>query len=376
MSIETISPQIPNYNVISKKFKKCFDEKYLTNDGRNLLEFEKNLQKYFKSKIKPVVFCNGEMSLYSLIQAWKIHLKIDKCKALVPSFTFSGTVNALVQNNIEPIFCDIDSTLTIDLSKAKIDKDIKFVIAASVYGNIPDIINIKKFCKKNNLVFILDNAPGFCSRINNKFPNNYNVDQIYSFHATKIFNSVEGGCAITSNKSIQKILKALRNFGQLDKKTNDVIVPGLNSKMSELSAIVGLENLKNINLILSKRKQVIKRYTEFFKTLENKNFISLMNVKKNIFCNFFFFPIILKNKSSQQFINFMNKKKIYCRTYYKSVHTLTYYKKINLLKSKSDLSFTNKIKNKIIAIPLHSEMKNKQIGYLFKSVEQFFMHKK
>ena len=62
MSIETISPQIPNYNVISKKFKKCFDEKYLTNDGRNLLEFEKNLQKYFKSKIKPVVFCNGEMS--------------------------------------------------------------------------------------------------------------------------------------------------------------------------------------------------------------------------------------------------------------------------------------------------------------------------
>ena len=294
----------------------------------------------------------------------------------MPSFTFSGTVNALVQNNIEPVFCDIDSTLTIDLSKAKIDKDIKFVIAASVYGNIPDIINIKKFCKKNNLVFILDNAPGFCSRINNKFPNNYNVDQIYSFHATKIFNSVEGGCAITSNKSIQKILKALRNFGQLDKKTNDVIVPGLNSKMSELSAIVGLENLKNINLILSKRKQVIKRYTEFFKTLENKNFISLMNVKKNIFCNFFFFPIILKNKSSQQFINFMNKKKIYCRTYYKSVHTLTYYKKINLLKSKSDLSFTNKIKNKIIAIPLHSEMKNKQIGYLFKSVEQFFMHKK
>ena len=100
-------------------------------------------------------------------------------------------------------------------------------------------------------------------------------------------------------------------------------MPGLNSKMSELSAIVGLENLKNINLILSKRKQVIKRYTEFFKTLENKNFISLMNVKKNIFCNFFFFPIILKNKSSQQFINFMNKKKIYCRTYYKLLGCLT-----------------------------------------------------
>ena len=184
------------------------------------------------------------MALYTLIQAWKFYRKLKKCKALVPSFTFSGTVNALVQNNIEPVFCDVDESLTLDLKKVKLSKDIKFIIAASVYGNIPDIIKIKKFAKKNNLIFILDNAPGFFSKIHNKHPINFGVEEIYSFHATKIFNSIEGGCAITNNKKIHELMSAARNFGQFKKGDNNVILPGLNSKMNELSAIVGLENLK------------------------------------------------------------------------------------------------------------------------------------
>ena len=117
MIIKTIEPQIPKFKNISKKIKNCFDKKYLTNDGEYLLKFQFKLHNYFKSKLKPLVFCNGEMALYTLIQAWKFYRKLKKCKALVPSFTFSGTVNALVQNNIEPVFCDVDESLTFDLKK-------------------------------------------------------------------------------------------------------------------------------------------------------------------------------------------------------------------------------------------------------------------
>ena len=254
MIIKTVSPELPRFKDISKKINECFKRQYVTNDGINLIQFEKNLKKYFKSKLSPVVFCNGELALYTLIQAWKFHLNLDYCKAIVPSFTFSGTVNAIVQNNIKPVFCDVDESLTINLKNVKLDKDIKFIIGASVYGNIPNLVKIKKFAKKNNLVFLLDNAPGFGSRINSKFPHNYSVDEIYSFHATKIFNSIEGGCAITSNKSIHKLLIAARNFGQFEKQTNDIIIPGLNSKMNELSAIVGNYNLKNFNKLLLKEK--------------------------------------------------------------------------------------------------------------------------
>ncbi len=372
MIIKTVSPELPRFKDISKKINECFKRQYVTNDGINLIQFEKNLKKYFKSKLSPVVFCNGELALYTLIQAWKFHLNLDYCKAIVPSFTFSGTVNAIVQNNIKPVFCDVDESLTINLKNVKLDKDIKFIIGASVYGNIPNLVKIKKFAKKNNLVFLLDNAPGFGSRINSKFPHNYSVDEIYSFHATKIFNSIEGGCAITSNKSIHKLLIAARNFGQFEKQTNDIIIPGLNSKMNELSAIVGNYNLKNFNKLIVKRKKVINMYKTFFNKLKNKNLIELMKVDKNVFCNYFFFPIILKKRSVKSFIDFMNRKNIYCRRYYKSVHTLSYYKDKITKKELLQIPFTEKIKNQIVAIPLNTSMNKKEIKYLFKNINFFF----
>jgi len=372
MKIQTIIPQIPNTKIIFREIKKCFKKKYLTNDGQNLITFEKKLQKYFSSKLKPIVFCNGELSLFNLIQAWKYYLKIDKCSALVPSFTFSGTVNALVQNNIEPIFADIDDTLTINLNSLKLKRNTKFIVATSVYGNIPNIIKIKKFAKEKNLIFILDNAPGFFSRFKKKFPCNFNVDEIYSFHATKSFNSIEGGCAITSNKKIKNFLIALRNFGQLNKGSNDIILPGLNSKMHELSAIVGIENLNNVKKQISKRKIIVSKYQNFLKKLKAKNLIDLMKINKDVFCSYYFFPILLKKHSAKKFISFMDKKKIFCRRYYNSVHTLTYYKKYLTKKNLKTIPFTEKIKNKIVALPLHSQMKNNEIKYLFNNIEKFF----
>ena len=372
MKINTIIPQIPNTKKIFREMNKCFKKKYLSNDGENLLKFERKLQEHFKSKLRPIVFCNGELSLFNLIQAWKYYLGVNECSAIVPSFTFSGTVNALTQNNIKPIFSDINKTLTLDLKKIRLQKDTKFIVAASVYGNIPDINNIKKFAKKNNLIFILDNAPGFFSRIKNDFPCNKNVDEIYSFHATKTFNSIEGGCALTSNKKIRKFLIALRNFGQLSRGSSNIILPGLNSKMHELSAIVGIENLKRTNSLMLQRNTVISEYLDFFKKLEIQKFIELMRVNKNTYCSYYFFPIILKKHSVKKFMEFMNKKKIFCRRYYKSVHTLDYYKKKISSKDLNFIPYTEKIKNKIAALPLHSEMKKKEIDYLFRSVEQFF----
>ena len=384
MIIKTLVPELPKFSQVSSKIKACLDRKYVTNDGPNLIKFEKNLKKYFKPNLKPIVFCNGESALYSLIQAWKFLFKIEKCKALVPSFTFSGTVNALVQNNITPIFCDVDETLTLSTKNVKIDKDIKFVIGVSVYGNIPNIFELKKFAKKNNLIFLLDNAPGFGSRINNNFPSNYDVDEIYSFHATKVFNSIEGGCAITSNKKIHKLLQASRNFGQLNKKNNDIIMPGLNLKMNELSAIIGLQNLKNFKKTINKRNKVIAEYCKFFNLLQQNGHVSLMKVNSNVFCNYFFFPLILENTKPSRFIKYMEKNKIYCKRYYKSAHTLSYYKNNFLCsnyndcgcaktcKKKSGLKKTELIKDKIVSIPLNSDMTKFQLNYLFKNINRFF----
>ena len=111
------------------------------------------------------------------------------------------------------------------------------------------------------------------------------MDEIYSFR-NKNFNSIEGGCAIPQIKKLEIIISC-KNFGQLKKGTNDVLIPGLNSKMNELSAIVGMQNLKNIKKLVVNRKKVIKKYINFFKNLEEKNLLENMEVKRNVFCNYF-----------------------------------------------------------------------------------------
>lgn len=392
MKISIIQPQIPKLKNIHQRISKVLKSGQLSNNSNNLINFENKLQKEFKSKFPPVVFSSGEMAFYSLIQAWMFYLKIKKCKAIVPSFTFSGTVNALILNNIEPIFCDINESLTININQnIKITKDVKFIIGVSTYGNIPNILEIKKFCKKNKIVFLLDSAPAFGSKFKNKYPNSLDIDEIYSFHATKVFNSIEGGCAISSKKIINKYLKSLRNFGQYTSKRigfGDVEIPGLNSKMHEITASIGLENLATIKKALKSRQNVIHKYLAFFNFLENRKKIKTMKVHQDTKCNYSVFPIILNNNRNK-FIDFMNKKNILCRKYYTAVHQLKFYRKkffctnyfLNCSCKKycskmEGLQNTKNIAGKVVALPLHNYSSKKKIAYIFTNIINYFGIKK
>jgi dTDP-4-amino-4,6-dideoxygalactose transaminase len=383
-TLKIVRPELPNYKFIENKFKKVLSSGLVTNHQKNVQLLENNLHYFLKSKLKPVVFSSGEMALFHLIQAWKIKLKIkenEKVFAIVPSFTFSGTVNALVLNNIEPIFCDIDDTLTVNFAQIKkINNNIKFFIGVSVYGNIPDIKNILKL--KSKLVCILDSAPAFGSTYKNKYANEYGIEEIYSFHATKVFTTMEGGCAVSNDKKIQAYLSRLRDFGQIEKKIGNVDLPGLNSKMQEISAIVGNYNLNDFKKKINRRKVIIEKYKKFFLELENRNLLNNMKIKNNYFCIYTYFPIILKN-NALQFQKYLKKNKIESRRYYTAVHKLKFYKKkfkcINIDKCQckiycreKGLVKTNIISKKIISLPIYSSMSDKEINHLFNVIKKFF----
>ena len=249
MKINIVRPILPKLNNIKNDFDKCLNTGLVTNNGINVRKFEKNIKKFLKSKNDPVLFCNGQMAFFSLIQAWKFKLKIkdnERVYALVPSFTWSGTVNSLILNNITPIFCDVNDTFLLDLKKVEnkihklkeIRKKIKFIIPVSNYGNILNLNQLKKFCKKNKLIALMDSAPAFGSKFKNKYPNNYGFDEMYSFHATKIMTSMEGGCVVSNDLQITNYCKYIRDFGQYEKNIGNIKLPGLNSKMQEISAIV------------------------------------------------------------------------------------------------------------------------------------------
>ena len=375
MKLNIVRPFLPNISEIQDSFGECLANGMVTNNSAHVRLFEENLQHYFQSKHKPLVFNNGEMALFHLIQAWKYKLGASSHEhfgVLVPSFTFSGTINAIVTNNLKPVFCDINETLTIDITKVSSEflkeNDVKICLAVGVYGNLPDIELLEVFCIKNGLILLFDNAPAFASTFKGKFPNHYGFDEIYSFHATKIYNSMEGGAAIVHDEETYQILSRLREFGQFEKVRGDVDIPGLNSKMQEISAIVGNKNLEKIDFILDNRKQNIDKYKPFFSDLETKGFIRNMKVLSEVFCPYLYYPIILHEEATQ-FVKYMEENEIAVRRYYTACHSLTCYKGKY---AESSLSFTESIKDNIVSLPIHTIMNQEEIDYLFNTISKYF----
>jgi dTDP-4-amino-4,6-dideoxygalactose transaminase len=372
MHINIVRPFLPSLAELQADFEECLRSGMVTNNSAHVRRFEDELQKFFGCPIKPSVNCNGELALFHLIQAWKAKLGYgphDSFEVLVPSFTFAGTINALVTNNLKPVFCDVDDHLMIDLKKAAVDsKEIKVVVAVGTYGNLVNFDELRRFADSHNLVVILDNAPAFGSKFKGNFPCAYRFSEMLSFHATKVFNSMEGGANIAHDQEIADYLVRLRDFGQFEKVRGDVDVPGLNSKMTEICALVGLRNLEKIDHILSTRAKNARRYEEFFSKLESGGHCRCMKVDTEVTCLYLYFPIILDEEATR-FVKWMHDKGIAVRRYYTATHDLRFYRDRY---RHQDLAFTNQIKDNVVSLPLHTIMSDDEMTYLFDSVTAYF----
>ena len=371
MKINIVRPFLPSIGEISVEFAQILQSGLVTNNSPFVRLFEEKLQNFFHSALRPTLYCNGEMGLYHLIQAWKHKLGFaphETFEVLVPSFTFSGTINAIVQNNLKPVFCDVDDGFVLDVNKLKVDsKEIKMIVCVGAYGNLPDLEKLGKFADANKLVLVLDNAPAFGSTFRGKFACAYGYSEMISLHATKIFTSMEGGVNIVNDEQVQNYLVRLRDYGQYEKVRGNIDIPGLNSKMQEISALVGLKNLEKVDFILSSRFAHIERYKSFFSMLAKKNYLKTMSVRPDTVCTYLYFPLLLKEEATE-FVNYMQEKEIAVRRYYTANHDLDYYR--GRYRSQ-DISYTNSIKDNIVSLPLHTIMSDEELDYLFTTVENY-----
>jgi len=372
MQINIVKPFLPSLDELAVEFGQSLSSGLVTNNSPYVRLFEEKLQYFFGSALRPSLYCNGEMGLYHLIQAWKHKLGYtphETFEVLVPSFTFSGTINAIVMNNLKPVFCDVDDTLVLDVKKLKVDSaHVKMVIAVGAYGNLPDLEELGKFTNDHKLVLLLDNAPAFGSTFKGKFSCHYGYSEMISLHATKIFTSMEGGVNIVNDEEIQEYLLRLRDYGQFEKVRGNIDIPGLNSKMQEISALVGLKNLEKVDFILGSRFANVERYRTFFKVLEQRGLIQTMSVHENVRCPYLYFPIILQEEATA-FVEYMQQQNIAVRRYYTANHTLKYYQ--NRYRCQ-DLSHTDSIKDRIVSLPLHTVMSDEELTYLFTTIEKYF----
>ena len=284
----------------------------LTNMGEKHNQFQSQLKEYLGvDNIELLV--NGHMALEMSLQALKLEGEV-----ITTPFTFASTTHAIVRNGLKPVFCDIDpDTYTIDCSKieALITERTAAIMPVHVYGNICDIEEIDRIAKKHGLKVIYDAAHAFGETYKGKGIAGFGDISCFSFHATKVFHTIEGGAVCYADTKTGIDLYGLKNFGIRDQETVDLV--GANAKMNEFCAAMGICNLRHIDEEISKRKTVYERYCD---RLEGISGIRLNKIQRDVRRNYAYFPVIFDEKEfgtgRDEVKQKMEKEGIFTRKYF------------------------------------------------------------
>ena len=360
--INITKTDLPKIDEYIKYLKKIWETKWLTNNGQFLQLLETKLTKYLKVK-NLLLVSNGTSALQLSLKALNL-----KGEIITTPFTFCATTNIILWENLTPIFADIDpKTFNIDPTdiEKKITKKTSAILAVHIYGNPCYVNKLKKIADKYHLKLIYDASHAFGVKYNNQSILNYGDISTLSLHATKIFHTIEGGAIIVKNKKLFTKLKLLRTFGIKNEK---FILPGINAKMNEFQAAMGLCNLKTINRKIQIREKIYKHYKTKLEKIKNIKFQKIIIPKYN----YSYMPICFKNKRERDKIYLeLIKNKINPRKYFFPLTANFDYfkiKKTNLIK-KYKLENASNVANRVLCLPLYPELKIKTANRIIRIIK-------
>lgn len=282
MSINVTRSSMPTYEEYCEEIKDLWDSRWLTNMGAKHELLKAKLCEYLKVA-NTELFVNGHLALYCALKALKLSGEI-----ITTPFTFASTTNAIVQAGCTPVYCDVASDYTIDVSKIEsliTDKTVA-ILGVHVYGNICDVEAIDEIAKKHGLKVIYDAAHAFGVEYKGRGICSYGDVSMLSFHATKVFHTIEGGALCYNDSSLTSDIVKQRGFGL---NGEDIDCFGTNGKMNEFQAAMGLCNLKHIDGEIGSRGQAYERYTERLSGIDG---ITLLSLRQNIKQNYAYFPVL------------------------------------------------------------------------------------
>lgn len=286
--INVTRSSMPPYEEYCEEIKDLWDSHWLTNMGIKHQSLQSKLIEYLGVDNLELMV-NGHMSLELTIQAMGLRGEI-----ITTPFTFASTTHAIVRNGCEPVFCDVNAhDFTIDVTKIEnlITDKTCAIMPVHVYGNVCNVEEIDKIAKKYGLKVIYDAAHTFGERYNDKGIASFGDASCFSFHATKVFNTIEGGAVCFSDPELGRNLYRLRDFGIRTAEVVDGV--GSNAKMNEFSAAMGLCNLRHIEEEINKRSKVVARYRENLYGIDG---IQLSPIQNNVKSNYAYFPVIIDEK--------------------------------------------------------------------------------
>lgn len=312
MSILVTQSSMPTIDEYIKEIQDIWESKWLTNMGCKHQKLQAELKEYLDIQ-NIELLTNGHMALELTMQAMGLTGEV-----ITTPFTFASTTHAIVRNGLTPVFCDINpDDYTIDVTKLEelITEKTSAIIPVHVYGNICNVEEIEKIAKKHNLKVIYDAAHTFGVKYKGKGIGCFGDASCFSFHATKVFNTIEGGAVCFKDEAFISEIYNLKNFGIRGPETVSGI--GTNAKMNEFCAAMGLCNLKHIDEEIAKRKAIVERYREHLLGVDG---IKLSPIQDDVISNYAYFPIVIDKelfgKNRDDIFNILSENGIYSRKYF------------------------------------------------------------
>ncbi|TVZ54851.1 dTDP-4-amino-4,6-dideoxygalactose transaminase [Lutibacter sp. Hel_I_33_5] len=343
---QTFLPPIKEYIEL---LSKAWINNWLTNRGDLVLELEKKIKNKLQLEKNLIVTTNGTIPLQMAVKLFGNNKEI-----ITTPFSYVATTSSIVWENCKPVFVDIDPLhLTIDENKieAAITENTSAILATHVFGNPCDVEKIEKIAKKHNIKVIYDAAHCFGVVYKGKSVFNFGDVSTCSFHATKIFHTGEGGFIISNKDEYADKLFKYHNFGHDGPENFKEI--GINGKMSELQAAMGLSILPYIDMIFKERKKIVDYYEENL----SSSFLTKILIRKGTIWNYSYYPIIFETENDLLRVVYkLNQKKIFPRRYFNpSLNTLSYLQKKVVMPISEDIS------RRIICLPLYVGLEEKDL---------------
>ena len=303
---------LPEMEEYIEEIRSMWDTHWLTNMGEKHIELQKNLSEYMDVE-QIELFTNGHMAIELSLQALNLQGEV-----ITTPFTFASTTHAIVRNGLTPVFCDINpQDFTMDVSKLEglITDRTCAILPVHVYGNICNIEEIDRIAHKYGLKVLYDAAHTFGETYKGVGVGNFGDVSCFSFHATKVYNTIEGGAACFKDPKVGERLYDLKNFGIHG--PEEVSGVGANAKMNEFCAAMGLCNLRHVDEEIEKRKAVVNRYRELLSDLPG---LQLNAVQKDVRSNYAYFPIVVEEKefgaSREEIFDALAAQGIHARKYF------------------------------------------------------------
>ena len=355
--ITVTSPLLPGLEEFNEVLKEIWASKWITNNGRFHKLLEKELAAYLRVPYISL-FTNGTLPLITALQALRISGEV-----ITTPYSFVATTHSLWWNGIKPVFVDIDPrTGNIDPNKieAAITPKTTAIMPVHVYGKPCDTQRIQEIADKYGLKVIYDAAHAFGVETNGESILNAGDMSTLSFHATKVYNTIEGGALVMHDESTKKRIDYLKNFGFAGE--TEIVAPGINSKMDEMRAAYGLLNLKQVDVAIEARHQVAIRYRN---ALRNVSGISFFDDMPGVKHNYSYFPIFINADEygiarDELYFKMKERNVMGRRYFYPLISTFTTYRGLPSA-APENLPEAHRMADSVICLPMHHALSEKDV---------------